>query len=538
MICVAVGTFLSACDLQPRIMSLPDSVGDFISARYPALLADPDTQPEIYNSAASDYGVYASPTLYGDATTDDYILYSDVSDYMMPTDDVAEPVPPVETSTSVEASTPVNDVSSDDAGDGLSPDAPGDILVVPTTAVMPMYGGVGDSHEITVASGDTLYAISKKYGTSVDEIARLNNLSAPYALRAGMHLRVPGNGDVKSPVAAVVSEKPVAVKTSTSATPVAVPEPKTTVTPIRRVTSGRAPLKEVTVAPGDTLYSISRAYSVPVNDLAVINDLAAPFKLTVGTRLKVPDLTGTSAARPATTVQSSQAKVTVADKGQSAGTSGAAQKTVTTSTAKSSGGTKTSVSSNAATGTVSKSTTKSVVQKTATPAKSSASTSGSKTSQKSSSQNTSKTGSKKTTSSTNTKKNTSTAIASRSSSKFAWPVRGRILSAFGSKPSGLVNDGINISAVRGTTVRAAENGVVAYAGNEIKGMGNLIILQHADGWMTVYAHMDSLAVRRGANVSVGQKIGTVGATGKVDKPQLHFEIRKGRKAYNPSQYLK
>lgn len=85
---------------------------------------------------------------------------------------------------------------------------------------------------------------------------------------------------------------------------------------------------------------------------------------------------------------------------------------------------------------------------------------------------------------------------------------------------------------------AAENGVVAYAGNEVKGMGNLIIVQHADGWMTVYAHMDSLSVKRGTKVSVGQKIGTVGVTGKVDKPQLHFEIRKGTKAYNPSSYLK
>ena len=79
---------------------------------------------------------------------------------------------------------------------------------------------------------------------------------------------------------------------------------------------------------------------------------------------------------------------------------------------------------------------------------------------------------------------------------------------------------------------------MAYAGNEVKGMGNLIIMQHASGWMTVYAHMDSLAVRRGARVNVGQKIGTVGESGKVDAPQLHFEIRKGTKAYNPSAHLK
>ena len=129
-------------------------------------------------------------------------------------------------------------------------------------------------------------------------------------------------------------------------------------------------------------------------------------------------------------------------------------------------------------------------------------------------------------------------IAARSSSKFSWPVRGKILSGFGPKKGGLVNDGINISSDLGTPVRAAENGVIAYAGNEVKGMGNLIIMQHSDGWMTVYAHLGSMTVKRGDKVNVGQQIGKIGQTGKVDKPQLHFEIRKGTKAYNPTLYLK
>ena len=81
---IACACIVAACDLQPRIMSLPDSVGDFISNRYPALLADPESQPEIYNSAASDYGVYASPELYGSVDSDDYIMYSDINDYMFP----------------------------------------------------------------------------------------------------------------------------------------------------------------------------------------------------------------------------------------------------------------------------------------------------------------------------------------------------------------------------------------------------------------------------------------------------------------------
>ena len=129
-------------------------------------------------------------------------------------------------------------------------------------------------------------------------------------------------------------------------------------------------------------------------------------------------------------------------------------------------------------------------------------------------------------------------VAARSSSKFSWPVRGKILSAYGAKNNGLFNDGINIAATKGTLVKAAENGVVAYAGNEVKGMGNLIIIQHSDGWMTVYAHLDSMSVKRGVRVNVGTPIGRVGKTGKVDQPQLHFEIRKGTKAYNPTKYLK
>lgn len=125
----------------------------------------------------------------------------------------------------------------------------------------------------------------------------------------------------------------------------------------------------------------------------------------------------------------------------------------------------------------------------------------------------------------------------RAGSKFKWPVKGNIISDFGPKRNGLTNDGINISASSGATVAAADNGVVVYAGNELKGMGNLLIIQHAGGWMTVYAHLDSFVVKRGDRVNVGQKIGTVGMTGKVNEPQLHFEIRKGSKAFDPKKEI-
>jgi len=120
---------------------------------------------------------------------------------------------------------------------------------------------------------------------------------------------------------------------------------------------------------------------------------------------------------------------------------------------------------------------------------------------------------------------------------FLLPVQGRIVSGFGPKPGGLHNDGINIAAPRGTPVRAAENGVVAYAGNELPGFGNLVLVKHDDGWMTAYGHNDSIKVRRGQRVARGEAIARVGSTGNVGEPQLHFELRRGTRAIDPKSYF-
>ena len=111
------------------------------------------------------------------------------------------------------------------------------------------------------------------------------------------------------------------------------------------------------------------------------------------------------------------------------------------------------------------------------------------------------------------------------------------MTSFGPGKGGLHNDGINIAAPRGTPVRAAENGVVAYVGNELRGFGNLILVKHAGGWVTAYAHNEKLLVRRGDKVARGQAIAQVGSTGNVARPQLHFEIRKGARAVNPTKLL-
>lgn len=120
---------------------------------------------------------------------------------------------------------------------------------------------------------------------------------------------------------------------------------------------------------------------------------------------------------------------------------------------------------------------------------------------------------------------------------FSWPLQGRVLSRFGAKVGGLHNDGINIAAPRGTEVRAAEAGVVAYVGNELRGFGNLLLIRHAGGWMTAYAHNDALLVRRGDRVRRGQAVAVVGSSGSVAEPQLHFEIRRGGQAVDPAPLL-
>ncbi len=117
------------------------------------------------------------------------------------------------------------------------------------------------------------------------------------------------------------------------------------------------------------------------------------------------------------------------------------------------------------------------------------------------------------------------------------PVDGQIISNYGPKNGGLYNDGINIKAVRGSPVRAAQNGVVVYTGDDLEGYGNLILVRHQNRMMTAYAHLDKMLIKRGAKVKRGQAIATVGSTGQVDGPQLHFEIRRGTKALNPSKYL-
>jgi murein DD-endopeptidase MepM/ murein hydrolase activator NlpD len=120
---------------------------------------------------------------------------------------------------------------------------------------------------------------------------------------------------------------------------------------------------------------------------------------------------------------------------------------------------------------------------------------------------------------------------------FDWPVQGKIIEGYGTGPNGTHNDGINIAARQGEPVRAADGGVVAYAGNELRGYGNLVLIKHSGGYMTAYAHNSKLLVKRGEVVKRGQEIAMAGSTGTVDTPQVHFEIRQGTRAIDPTTLL-
>lgn len=220
------------------------------------------------------------------------------------------------------------------------------------------------------------------------------------------------------------------------------------------------------VAKGDTLYNISKRYNVDVNSLSRANNIRPPFALAIGQRLQLPDSVVGGEGASLTNVKTA---------------SSASSKTYSPPKRTSSGAAKSSGSYKQA--------------------------------------------------------SSYTPPPKYRKSKFTWPVKGPIVSNFGSIGKGRNNDGINIKAAKGTTVKAADKGTIAYAGNELKGFGNLILIKHDDGWVTAYAHNEKILVKKGQRVTKGEKISTVGTTGGVSSPQLHFEIRQGKKAVNPKSYL-
>ncbi len=265
--------------------------------------------------------------------------------------------------------------------------------------------------------------------------------------------------------------------------------------------------EEHVVQSGDTLLAISRIYGVDQSSLARANNLTPPYALEPGQRLTLPGrIDANLAAMP-----QDQQQAYVAPTVSSAGNDGSM-----------------SVEELPAATGRQPSKQQPATQSAVAP---------------STSDTTAPTAPQKPAPKTTATKQADTEVAAippqapRGGERFLWPVKGRIISSFGPKKGGLNNDGINIAAPAGTNVIAADSGVVAYAGNELRGFGNLLLIRHADGWVTAYAHNEKLLVRRGERVKRGQAIAQIGSTGNVSAPQLHFEIRKGTDPVDPLKYL-
>jgi murein DD-endopeptidase MepM/ murein hydrolase activator NlpD len=333
---------------------------------------------------------------------------------------------------------------------------------------------------VTIGHGDTIAVLSRRYGVSMGEIIRANRLASPNDLKIGQQITIPRHGG--TPVAAAVPQAPAATQPRTLAAPATVPAAKS---------YGGFHV----AGPGDTLNKIARRYQVSVTDLARANRLSPNTQIRLGDRLAIP-------ARVSSQAPAAQsAPVPQPAPQQVAASQPAPQKTIPVQKVAAASPQKVAAP----------------VQKVAaaTPPEPQHTANVARSSEPVEEDN---------------KREASGAM-------FRWPVRGRIVTAFGAKPNGQQNDGINIAVPEGTPVKAAEEGDVAYAGNELKGYGNLILIRHPNGFVTAYAHASELLVKRGDKVKRGQIIAKSGRTGNISAPQLHFEIRKGSTPVDPTPYL-
>jgi murein DD-endopeptidase MepM/ murein hydrolase activator NlpD len=312
---------------------------------------------------------------------------------------------------------------------------------------------------ITVAPGETLEMIARRYGMPVAAIMEANNITSPAMVHPGMHLVIPR---YRSSAAALATPPATRIASTARTIPTVPAEaPRAVLAP----TSGVH-----IVAPGETLHSIARLYGKPVLALAKANNISPDTMVRVGDRIVVPDMKVPQ--RPAPVPLRAETPVRV-PAGPDLATAESPHSARLATTA-------------------------------APPAQ---------------------------------ENSVKTAEPAGQLPGFRWPVRGRVIAGFGPKPNGLQNDGINLAVPEGTPIKAAEDGVVAYAGNELKGYGNLVLVRHGNGYVTAYAHASEILVKRGDQVKRGQVIAHSGQTGNVTSPQLHFEIRKGANPIDPMPML-
>jgi murein DD-endopeptidase MepM/ murein hydrolase activator NlpD len=334
---------------------------------------------------------------------------------------------------------------------------------------------VAKGEQIEVQPGDTLYGIGKRHKVLISDLMAVNELRNPN-IKPGQKLYLPaadGRATPKVKPERTASLKPQAAETSALAAP---------------TTAAADGDNTYVVKPGDSLYAIAAKQKIKVLDLQRANGITDVSKVKPGTVLKLPSGDGSAvvAAAPAhsgETIQPDARIVRVAPAAPASG-SGAANGVKVLN-----GGESLAASSNAAPAVAGDAVA------TAAPA----------------------------------------AVAK--TGKLRWPARGRVVQGFGPRSDGSHNDGVDIAVPAGTDVLAAEDGVVAYAGNEVKTYGNLVLVRHDNGWVTAYANNEKLLVQRGDRVKRGQAVAKAGKSGGAEQPQVHFEVRVGSKPVDPVGYL-
>lgn len=369
-------------------------------------------------------------------------------------------------------------------GQGLNPQKVAFVPPNPTPRPKPAMSHTGaqpaPAHSITVAQGDSLYTLSKRYGVTVDAIKEANNLS-DIRLHVGQAIVIPGGNFSAS-------------SGSNSA----------------------AAADTYKVEKGDTPHIIADKLGVSEKALIDRNKLD-PSRLHIGQVLYVPNA-GSGKARAA--APSAAATESKPDSHAQASNSAPDIHVVKTTTivAPGSSGQGTAHPSAPVTAQSPKSARTSAPQIAASPEVTGPGASHGQNPQVAS-------------------VDQLPSPEPMSGNSFRWPVQGRIISEFGTKPDGGHNDGIDVAVPIGTSVKAAENGVVAYAGNELKGYGNLVLIRHSNNWVSAYANNDEILVKRGDQVRRGQIIAKAGKSGQVSQPQLHFELRKGSRPVDPTKFM-
>lgn len=366
---------------------------------------------------------------------------------------------------------------------------------------------------VALKSGDSLNTLETKFGVPGEQILAANQMTSPAELRPGKVVVIPRRvavapGETPPPAVAAIEPSPAAEA------------------PMRSTAMASAG-STYTVQPGDTLFGVARKNGTTVAALARLNGIETTARLVSGERLRLgregaaiasaeprrtqptqlgapPKVLGTLSMKGT----NGQPDMETADAAPAAPVPGPRIRLASPADTAATGN---QYAANApGAGTQAMPTIPVAPQASDAPAAQNASI------------------------------NPADAVADAPSAdgkQFRWPVRGRIISGFGTKPNGEKNDGINLAVPEGTSVKAIEAGTVIYAGNELAGYGNLVLVRHAGGWVSAYAHNKDLMVKRGDTVQRGQTIAHAGMTGSVTSPQVHFELRQGAKPVNPLDYL-